>query len=84
MTKTLTIAGILCIAALTSLSAAQKGMTKDQFVAAQKKAAAKKGWKFNQEKVEAQFVIIDTNKDGIVTGTEKKAHWAAKTKKDQK
>ena len=34
------------------------------------------GWKWDQAKVEAMYDRIDTNKDGIASGVEKKAYWA--------
>ncbi len=55
--------------------------TKEQFIAMQKAKWEEKGWKWNQQKVEAMFEEMDTDKDGIATGKERKAYWAKKSEK---
>lgn len=78
---------ILIIAALviTNVAIAQekgnKGLNKEEFVAAQKAKSKKKSWKFRQEKVEAKFDAMDVDGNGLVTGKEKKEYWAKNPKK---
>ena len=46
-------------------------VTKEKFVAQQKKMAEKKGIEFDQAKVEARFDKMDKNKDGKLSADEK-------------
>ena len=48
-----------------------KDVTKEAFVANQKKMAEKKGTEFDQAKAEAAFDKKDKNKDGVLSGDEK-------------
>jgi hypothetical protein len=47
-----------------------KPVTKEMFVANQKKMAEKKGIEFDQAAAEAKFKKMDKNKDGKLTGDE--------------
>ena len=49
------------------------GETKEQFCEAKRAFAESKGWKHNQALAEQIFDEMDVNKDGFVTGDEKKA-----------
>ena len=57
-----------------------KDVTKEAFVANQKKMAEKKGTEFDQAKSEARFEKLDKNKDGKLSADEK----PAKKKKQKK
>ena len=48
-----------------------KEVTKEQFVAQQKKMATKKGTEFDQAKADAKFDKLDKNKDGKLSADEK-------------
>ena len=69
----------ITLAALTALSAfAAKGdSTKEEFMATQKAKHAENGWNWDQAKMDAMFSEMDTDKNSIVSGNEKKAYWAA-------
>lgn len=62
---------------------ADKPVTKEQYVAQQKKMADKKGSEFDQAKIEARFDKMDKNGDGTLTSDEKPAKKAKKVKKDK-
>lgn len=57
-----------------------KGETLEQYLAAKKKLADKKGWNYEKSlpNMKKTFSEIDANKDGIITGTEKTAYWKKK------
>jgi hypothetical protein len=76
MKKWMIVAGIACTAAC--VNAAPGDSTKEQYLAGIKKQAEGKSWDFNPAKAEETFNAIDTNQDGIASGTEKKAYWADK------
>ena len=48
-----------------------KDVTKEQFVAQQKKMAEKKGTEYDQAKADARFDKMDKNKDGKLSADEK-------------
>ncbi len=48
-------------------------VTKEQFIAQQKKMAEKKGMEFDQAKAEKKFENLDKNKDGKLSPDEKPA-----------
>ncbi len=50
--------------------------TRAEFIEKERVKWKTRGWKWNPAKVEALFDRIDTNKDGIASGMEKKAYWA--------
>jgi len=60
-----------------------KDVTKEQFVARQKKMAEKKGTEFDQAKAEARFVKLDKNKDGKLSPDEKPQKKGKKEKKPE-
>ncbi|MFG0253738.1 MAG: kappa-carrageenase [Rhodopirellula sp. JB053] len=58
------------------------GMNMDQFVAMEKAKWLKKGWRWDRSRVETAFAEMDTNHDGIASGTERKK-WFAQRKSSQ-
>ncbi|MDF7825622.1 hypothetical protein P4B35_16465 [Pontiellaceae bacterium B12227] len=60
-----------------------KPVTKEMFVAQQKKMAEKKGTEFDQAKSEAKFDKLDKNKDGTLTADEKPQKKGKKGKKGE-
>ncbi|VGO16563.1 hypothetical protein PDESU_05154 [Pontiella desulfatans] len=60
-----------------------KDVTKEQFVAQQKKMAEKKGTEFDQAKAEAKFDKMDKNKDGKLSADEKPAKKPKKEKTEE-
>ena len=88
----MTLALILCIGAAVQAEEAkdtkkQEGpkepITKEQFMAQQKKRAEKKKTEFDQAKVEAQFKKLDKNGDGKLSAEEKPARKGKKEKKPE-
>ncbi|CAA6690710.1 MULTISPECIES: hypothetical protein [unclassified Lentimonas] len=74
MKKQITL--ILAATMTVSTAIAAKGdSTKEQFLATQKTQAVRKGWVYDQAKLEQQFAEMDTNGDGILSGDEKAAYW---------
>lgn len=64
-----------------------KTVTKEKFIANQKKMAEKKGTEFDQAKSEARFDKMDKNQDGKLTADEKpqkKGKGKGKEKKEKK
>lgn len=57
--------------------------TKQQYIAKEKTNWEKNGWAWIQDKVESNFTEVDTNKDGIASGKERRA-WYAKKKAESK
>lgn len=57
--------------------------TKAEYIAAEKVKWEKNGWRWNQEKVEANFRDMDTDKNGLVSKKERQA-WYAKRKAELK
>jgi hypothetical protein len=53
--------------------------TKDKYIAKETLKWSQKGWCWNLDIVEAYFRELDTNKDGLTSGQERKA-WFAKTR----
>gem|GEM_PF-2882497 len=49
--------------------------TLEQYVAREKAKWQQKGWRWDQEKVVANFAKIDTDGNGIITGKEKKTYY---------
>ncbi|MDA8745951.1 family 16 glycosylhydrolase, partial [Rubripirellula amarantea] len=45
--------------------------TKDEYVAKEKTTWKKNGWNWNQDKVEANFLEVDANGDGLASGSER-------------
>jgi hypothetical protein len=58
-----------------------KPVSKEQFVAQQKKMAEKKGTEYDQAKAEAKFDKMDKNQDGKLTADEKPKKKGKKGKK---
>ncbi|EMI15793.1 kappa-carrageenase [Rhodopirellula maiorica SM1] len=58
-------------------------MSKEEFIAMEKSKWQQNGWPWNLTKVEANFVEIDTNGDGIASGLERQT-WFAKKKAEKK
>ncbi|MCB9875741.1 MAG: family 16 glycosylhydrolase [Planctomycetaceae bacterium] len=54
--------------------------TKTEFIAREKVKWSKNGWTWNQSKVESNFAEIDTDNDGMASGTERQAWYAKKAK----
>ncbi len=90
MKKWMILALILCIGAAvqaeeTKDKKKQKGpkepVTKEQYIAQQKKMAEKKGTEFDQAKVEAQFKKLDKNGDGKLSTKEQPARKGKKKEK---
>jgi len=75
MKKLLLITATICLT-LSVAEAAKGDSTKAQFMATQKAQHEKKGWTWNQEKMDKMFSAMDANGDGIVSGAEKKTYWA--------
>ena len=79
MKKWFVLALIVCVAGAIQAGedGAKKGkgkgkeVTKEQYVAQQKKMAEKKGNEFDQAKAEAKFDKADKNADGKLTADEK-------------
>lgn len=77
MKKLLIIALISCIPAIL-IAAPKKGefdWNLEEFKELEKKKAEKNGWKYKEENAEKLFAKMDTNKDGIASGKERKAYW---------
>lgn len=55
--------------------------TKAEFLTKERAKWDKEGWTWNQEKVESNFEEMDTDKDGIASGEERKRWYAGKMKK---
>ncbi len=53
--------------------------TKKEFVAKEKAKWEKNGWTWNLAKVESNFAELDTNKDGLASGTERQKWYAKKS-----
>ena len=53
-------------------------LTKTEYLAKEKIKWQKNGWRWNPSKIEANFAEIDTNKDGLASGKERKAWFAKK------
>lgn len=60
-----------------------KPVTKEQYLANQKKMAEKKGVEFDKAAAEVKFNAKDKNKDGKLTGDEKGKGKKGKGKKDE-
>ena len=52
--------------------------TKEEFIAMEKAKWSRNGWAWNQTKVESNFHEIDTNEDGVASGSERQAWYAKK------
>lgn len=59
-------------------------VTKEQYIANQKKVAKQKGVEFDKAAAEAKFNVKDKNKDGQLTGDEKGKGKKGKGKKGKK
>lgn len=73
MKKWMTIALLVCVGA--SVQAAVGDSTKEEFIAREKVKWQKKGWRWDQAKVDANFAKMDADGDGILSGKEKQAFW---------
>lgn len=71
VTETNTVVAAKTEAEPKAAAGKDKPVSKEQFLANQKKNAEKKGLEFDQAKAEAQFDKKDKNKDGVLTGSEK-------------
>ena len=76
MKKFITIAGLFCVT--LSLHAAKGDQTREEYIAKEKAKWAENGWRWNQEKVESNFLEVDVNKDGIASGLERKVWFEKK------
>ena len=54
--------------------------TKDEYIAVEKKKWLKNGWRWNLEKVEANFREIDADRNGLASKKERQAWYAKKAK----
>ena len=61
-----------------------KGMTPSEFIAMEKAKWTKYGWPWNQERVEANFVEMDVDKNGLASGTERQIWYANKAEELKK
>lgn len=66
-----------------SPNAAATSWSKDTYVQKEKANWERNGWTWNQAKVESNFAEIDTNDDGIASGVERQAWYAARAAKTQ-
>ncbi|TWU28829.1 kappa-carrageenase [Novipirellula artificiosorum] len=67
----------------TTTTPASTDWPKQQYIAKEKANWEKNGWPWNQAKVESNFAEIDTNDDGIASGTERQ-NWFTKKKAEAK
>lgn len=75
------VVAALAVAAGTAFAKSSTDWTKEEFIEKQKAQWEEKGWKWNQDKVEQMFEEMDTDKDGIVTGVERKQYWEKRSAK---
>lgn len=68
---------------VNSPNAESTSWSKETYVQKEKANWERNGWAWNQSKVESNFAEIDTNEDGVASGVERKAWYAAKATKTQ-